>query len=281
MIAYLSLNYLKGVAMATVNKKTEATTVAENTNEAVTTETSIELVLTAEQTADREQVNTLNDIIEKAGKQFILNKFALAFLLITLRKKYKELFWTVIDTSKVSRKTLERAMVLGLKIESDFSQAMSNDGGEQDIAENVELLVIDEKIEALDMEALSKINKPTLVKIANMKKLSDSDWAIVIGGSDKPYKKHMAGIAKEAVDKKAEANKLIAEQIIADKPKTMAENVYLKYVQKDKLFSIKKIAVLEAILSKNNLLPKEDSELSEIPTEGKLSEVSKSESGEE
>ena len=48
----------------------------------------------------------------------------------------------------------------------------------------------------------------------------------------------------------------------------------------DKLFSIKKIAVLEAILSKNGLLPKEDSELSEIPTEGKLSEVSKSESEE-
>ena len=258
--------------MSDLKIEPEATT-AENTNEAVTTETSVELVLTAEQTVDREKVNTLNNAIEKAGKQFILNKFALAFLLITLRKKYKELFWTVIDTSKVSRKTLERAMVLGLKIESDFSQAMSNDGGEQDIAENVELLVIDERIEALDMEALSKINKPTLVKIANMKKLSDKDWAIVIGGSDKPYKKHMAGIAKEAADKKA-------KQILADKPNTMPENVYLEYVQKDKLFSIKKIAVLEAILAKNGLLPKEDSELSDIPTEGKLTTVSKSESGE-
>ena len=255
-------------------QKTEATTkhttvaTVENTNEE-----ALLTKLTAEQKADREQVNTLNDIIEKAGKQFILNKFALAFLLITLRKKYKELFWTVIDTSKVSRKTLERAMVLGLKIESDFSQAMSNDGGEQDIAENVELLVLDERIEALDMEALSKIHKPTLTKIAHMKKLSDKDWAIVISGSDKPYKEHMTVVAKEAADKKA-------KQIIADKPNTMLENVYLEYIKEDKLFSIKKIAVLEAILDKNGLLPKEDSELSDIPTEGKLTTVSKSESGE-
>ena len=261
--------------MTTINEKTEAITVTpENTNEAVTTETSVELVLTAEQTVDREKVNTLNDIIEKAGKQFILNKFALAFLLITLRKKYKELFWTVIDTSKVSRKTLERAMVLGLKIESDFSQAMSNDGGEQDIAENVELLVIDERIEALDMEALSKIHKPTLTKIAHMKKLSDKDWAIVIGGSDKPYKEHMTVIAIEAADKKA-------KEILADKPESMDTDTYLEYIKEDKLFSIKKIAELEAILSKNGLLPKEVSKPIYISTELKLSEISESESGKE
>jgi nitrate reductase assembly molybdenum cofactor insertion protein NarJ len=77
----------------------------------------------------------------------------------------------------------------------------------------------------------------------------------------------MAGIAKEAADKKA-------EQIIADKPITMAENVYLEYVKEDKLFSIKKIAELEAILSKNGLLPKEDSKPNYIPAVLKLSTVS-------
>jgi len=274
--------------MSDLTIEPEATTVTpENKNEAGTTETSVELVLTAEQRADAEKVITLNNEIGKAGNQFILNKFALAFLLIVLRKKYKELFWTVLDTTNISRKTLERAIFLVLKNESEFSQAMSNDGAEKDIAKNVKLLVIDERIEALDIKTLSKIHKPTLVKIGNMKKLSDKDWAIVIGGSDTPYKDYMGAEAKKAADKKAEADKVKAKQILADKPSSMDTNTYLKYIQKDKLISIEKIAELEKdleffkdILSKNNLLPKKDSELSEIPTEGKLSAVSKSESGE-
>lgn len=265
--------------VGTINK-TEATTVApENTNEEAAS-VGILKNLTKEQLADREKVNTLNNTIEKAGKQFLLNRFALAFLLIVLRKKYKELFWTVIDTSNVSQKTLERAMLLVLKDESVFSQAMSNDGGEKDITENVELLVPDERVKDLDMEALSKINKPTLVKIANMKKLSDTDWKIVIGGSDKPFKEHMKAQAKKVALEKVEADRLKAEQIVANKPATMDINKYLNYTQKDKLFSIKRIAELEDILSKNGLLPKEDSKPSYIPTELKLSAVSKSESEE-
>lgn len=253
----------------------------ENTNtNTATAGTKGEIELTAEQLADREKVNAINNTIEKAGEQFILNRLILAFLLIELRKKYKELFWIVIDTSKVSRKTLERAMVLALKDESVFSKAMSIDGAEKDIAENIELLVIDERVKALDMEALSKIYKPTLKKIADMKNLSDKDWAEVIGGTDKPFKKWKKAEAKKAADKKAEANKLKAKQILADKPKTMDTTIYLDYVAKDKLFSIEKIAELENILSKKGLLPKEDSELSVIPTEGKGITVSKSESEE-
>ena len=245
-----------------------------------TTVSATEIVLTKEQLADREKVNTLNNTMEKADKQFILNRFALAFLLIVLREKYKELFWTVIDTSKVSRKTLERAMVLMLKDESVFSKAMSDDGAEKDIAENIELLVIDERVKALDMKALSKIHKPTLVKIANMKNLSDKDWAIVISGSNKPYKDYMEKEAEKVALKKVEADKVKAKQILADKPSSMKSKTYFKYVNQDKLISIKRIAELEDILSKNGLLPKADSELSDIPTEGKLNTVSKSESEE-
>jgi len=150
---------------------------------------------------------------------------------------------------------------------------MDATGGTDDIEENVKSLTLDKRMLDLYNDNLSNVKKPTIAKIRNMKGLSLEDWDKTCSGkSEKPYKEHMAGIAKEAADKKA-------EQIIADKPKTMAENVYLGYVKEDKLFSIKKIAVLEAILSKNGLLPKEDIELSEIPTEGKLSEVSKSESG--
>jgi hypothetical protein len=65
----------------------------------------------------------------------------------------------------------------------------------------------------------------------------------------------------------------------------MAIDTYLEYVQKAKLVSIVKIAELEKdleffkdLLSKNGLLPKEDSRLSAIPTEGKLTTVYQSES---
>ena len=282
--------------MRNLQTEPEATTdttvsTAKNTSDTATAETNIMTELTPEQTADREKVNAINNTIEKAGKQFILNRFALAFLLIALRKKYKELFWTVIDTSKVSRKTLERAMVLVLKDESVFSKAMSDDGAEKDIAENVEMLVIDKRVKALDMKALSKIHKPTLVKIANMKNLSDKDWAIMIGRSDKPsdkpYKEYMAKEAKKVALEKVEADKVKAKQILAEKPDAMDTDTYLDYTQKDKLVSIVKIAELEKdleffkdLLSKNGLLPKEDTELSVIPTEGKLNTVSKSESEE-
>lgn len=249
--------------------KTDTTvSTIENTNtDTATAGTKAEIELTAEQLADREKVNAINNTIEKAGKQFILNRIKLGLLLVNLKKKYKELFWIVIDTSKVSRKTLERAMVLVLKDESVFSKAMSIDGAEKDIAENIELLVIDERVKALDMEALPKIYKPTLKKIADMKNLSDKDWAEVISGTDKPFKKWKKAEARKAADKKA-------KQTLANKPKTMDSTIYLDYVAKDKLFSIEKIAELEHILFKNGLLPKEESKLIYIPT------VSKSESEE-
>jgi len=232
-----------------------------------TTAKSIVKELTAEQTADRKQVNELINLMVKAEAEFILHRLALAFLLITLRKKYKERFWDVVDTSKISRKTLERAMKLVLKDESVFPDAMSNKGGAKDIAENVELLVIDERVKALDKKALSNMYQPTLNKIRDMKNLSDEDWAIVIGGRDKPFKEYKKKKAEEAADEKEAEEKEKTKNLLAQKPKNMAETVFLAYINtKDKLVAINRIAVLEDMLSKNGLsLPEEDSELGAMP----------------
>lgn len=260
---------------------------ATDTTVSTTDNTSVLKELTTEQLADREAVNAINETIEKSGNQFILNRIKLGLLLVFLRVKYKELFWYVIDDSKVSRKTLERAMELVLRNDVNFSKAMSNDGGEKDIAENVESLKFDERVKDLDIQAVSKIHKPTLAKIGKMKHLSDEDWAIVIDGSDVPFKNHIKDEVKKAALKKAATNKAKAEKILADKPDTMTIDTYLRYTQKDKLFSITKIAELEKdleffknILSKNNLLPKVDSELAEMPTTMEQERIFKPESEE-
>lgn len=218
--------------MNNLQTEPEATT---DTLVSTTENTKVETELTKEQLADREKVNAINNTIEKAGKQFILNRIKLGLLLVNLKKKHKELFWTVIDTNKVSQKTLERAMMLVLKDESVFPKAMSNDGGEKDIAENVELLVIDKNVKALDMKALSKLNKPTLNKIANMKHLSDKDWKIVLSGSDKPYKEYMA---KKAIDDtKAKEKKLLEV-----KPTTMNTDTFIAYTKAEPIVLINEIA---------------------------------------
>ena len=247
-------------------------------SESKQTNTSIVKELTAEQTADRKQVNKLINLVEKAGVEFILHRLALAFLLITLRKKYKERFWDIVDTSKISKKTLERAMKLVLKDESVFPNAMSNKGGAKDIAENVELLVIDERVKALDKKAISNIYEPKLKKIGVMKNLSDEDWAIVIDGSDKPFKEYKAKKAAEAKANEEAVDKIKRANILAQKPKNMAENVYLAYINtNDKLVAIKRIAVLEDILSKNGLLPEEESELGAMPLTKNLAVITESE----
>jgi hypothetical protein len=291
MIAYLSLNYLKGLAMATVNKKTEATTVAtaENMNEEAAI---VEVELTAEQKieakieaeygakalAGRKSIKAIVNELENGKNQLTMNTLSLGYTLvdtyINFLNEEREHFWEIVDTKTRSQKTMERAIKLVLETNVELSEAMDATGGTEDIEENVKSLTLDKRMFDLYNDNLSNVKKPTIAKIRNMKGLSLEDWDITCSGkSEKPYKKHMDEIAEEAADKKA-------EQILADKPNTMLENVYLEYIKEDKLFSIKKIAVLEAILAKNGLFPKEDSELSDIPTEGKLTTVSKSESGE-
>ena len=60
----------------TAEATTDDTTVAteENTSVETATDTNIVLELTAEQLADREKVNTINNTIEKAGKQFKIGR---------------------------------------------------------------------------------------------------------------------------------------------------------------------------------------------------------------
>ena len=214
----------------------------------------------------------------ESENMFFINRQALAYLLLEIKAKYPEHFWDIVDTSVMSKKTLERAMELVLHKSVDFPKAMDTKCGIQDIQNNVKLLKVDTRIQAFKtVEDIEKIYDLSFNKINNAKHLSDIAWEAMCRGEDKLYKEHM-----EVENAHGQA---IKEDKLRDTvPDTMDIKTYLGYCR-DNAASIvaideknKKISYLEKeleffknLVANNGLLPKQDSEeLSDITTEKNL-----------
>ncbi|PHS59115.1 MAG: hypothetical protein COB17_00865 [Sulfurimonas sp.] len=217
-----------------------------------TAETKVETELTAEQILDtkieqqfgdialigRKTIRAITAKLIKGEKELVLNTSSLGYKLVEIYKGFptelKKSFWKIVDTEYPSKKTLERAIELVIEQGVKLSKAMDTSGGELDILENEKLLVLDKKVLKLYKDNL-KVNKPTIIKINNMKGLSISSWELVCSGSDKPYTEYMDKEKETAADKKAKL-------LLAKKPKSMDKDTYLGYTKAEQITLIKEIA---------------------------------------
>ena len=162
--------------------------------------------LTEEQKAHQGELKQLVKNEKLSLLAFIMNCFKVGKKLVELKKIYKEDFYNIVNSSIISKEQVRRRMKLVLRLDVDFSAAMSNKGTDFDREENVALLVIDERFENLSIKDLEFAAGLTLDKIAEMKHLSDEDWHTVLTKSDKPYQAHKDKIDADNL-KKALAEK--------------------------------------------------------------------------
>ena len=234
--------------MATIG--TEATTVAENTNEAVTTETEltaeqkveakIEAEYGAKALAGRKSIKAIVNELENGKNQLTMNTLSLGYTLvdtyINFLNEEREHFWEIVDTKTRSQKTMERAIKLVIEQNVELSEAMDATGGTEDIEENVKSLTLDKRMFDLYNDNLSNVKKPTIAKIRNMKGLSLEDWNITCSGkSDKPYNAYMKeqGKLKDKADKKV---------FLQKKPPSMREKIFESYYKVENITLIEEIA---------------------------------------
>ena len=215
--------------------------------------TEIEAVLTAEQIVDkkieqqygntavvgRKAIREITAKLIKGEKELVLNTCSIGYMLVETYKSFspelKKSFWKIVDTSYPSKKTLERAIELVVEKGVKLSEAMDTTGGELDILENEKLLVLDKRVIELYKDNLAKVNKPTLVKIQNMKGLSTSNWELVCDSKDKVYTEYMKVENKKAADKKEAL-------LLTKKPKNMDKDIYLGYTKAEPIVLITEIS---------------------------------------
>lgn len=169
-------------------------------------EDNIVVELTDEQQTHQVELKQLVKKEKLSILAFIINCFKVGKKLVELKKLYKEDFYNIVNTSIISKEQVRRRMKLVLRLDVDFSDAMSNKGTDFDREENVAMLIIDERIENLSIKDLKLAADLTLEKIADMKHLSDKDWHTVLTKSDKPYQAHQDKIKADNL-KKATADK--------------------------------------------------------------------------
>ena len=94
-----------------------------------------------------------------------------------------------------------------------FRKAMKVNGKNVDLAKNVALLKIDNKMQKITLKSISNMIEPSRAKLQEMKeKLTDAEFETVLSGNDTPYLDYKAKL----VTKKQENHK-------AEKPENLSE----------------------------------------------------------
>lgn len=236
--------------------------------------------------------NSIRNIVnewENSGKQLSKISLSIGYALVKSYKNFsneeRKFYWSIVETTKCSQKTMERAMELVLEEGVSLSTAMDTKGGTDDIEENAELLIFDKRLFNLYNDDLANVKTPTLTKLRNMKGLSDEAWDLTCSGiSEKPYNAYMK-------EKKEKEKKKKIEELLLDKPVSMSDETYLGYCDDAK-------AAISAIDDRNILIAKLTEELEyfkaltlknasaseniseeliAMPTEAKLSQLSEKE----
>jgi len=213
--------------------------------------------LTEEQKAHQGELKQLVKNEKLSLLAFIMNCFKVGKKLVELKKIYKEDFYNIVNSSIISQEQVRRRMKLVLRLDVDFSVAMSNKGTAFDREENVALLVVDERFENLSIKDLEFAADLTLEKIAEMKHLSNEDWHTVLTKSDKPYQAHK--------DKKEADNK-----IIADVKKYVCEKDGLTRIEIDTFYEKGMNGMITLVKTANDSNAKLENNVSDLEEEKKI-----------
>lgn len=154
----------------------------------------------------------------KANKALeVYSNIEFGILAVETKIAHPKDFNKVADSEEVMpKKELHRLMKFVLENDVKFRKAMTVNGKNVNIEENIALLKIDKNMQEITLESLSKMIEPSTSKLSVMKKfLTDDEFKIVLGGDDKPYTDYKDGIeTKKQDDHKAE------------KPNNMPDDLY-------------------------------------------------------
>ena len=249
-----------------------------------TAETKVETELTAEQLAEQKveanivkqfgakalaKRKLIQDLVQETNSSediFFLNRVNLGTNLVDMAKEFGKKFWSIVDTSKMSKKTFERAMELVLDKNVKLSNALSIKGGSKDIKNNLKLLKLDPRVQAFKtVEDIENIYDLNLNKINNAKPLSDKIWNQMCSGEDKPFQEYMEAEKKKA---KAKTDKQKEKDYLDNKPASMSEADYMGY------YNVENIVLINQIADLDKELKRLEKFMGKMPTSDKVYETS-------
>jgi len=181
---------------------------------------------------------------QKYNLELVLEIIKLGVNLVKFKQELGSRFFTVINQEVLNSKLIYRYIRLVITLDSQIEYDKTVKGKK----ENIDLIVLDERIVSLNKSNLSKMINPSINKIENMKPLSNENFKDVINGDDKSYESHML-VVKE---------KIKNEKMEKEKPSDMDENTFNQHI-KDGIFET--IRKLNDKSEKVTELSKEVSEL--------------------
>lgn len=153
----------------------------------------------------QEKAKLLVESEKSANTSFVWVQLELGRFLVAIKQEKGKDFKNVIVESICSTKKTHRLMKLVLKSDVIFKDVMKTTGTDKDIATQMKLMKLDEKIKSIKSQNdLSKIHNLSSAKVTKMKSLTRKDWDKVISGTDKPYVDKLKRIATEEKEKKDE-----------------------------------------------------------------------------